>query len=251
MMPIRYVKLIFFLNPINMLYIINNPWVSGIGGGIISGLIVYFVTNWLLSKKQKKEYLQKVTTANNEILYSVRPLIAQKQIPSFEIIDSIIESIARKYEVNKKDLLDMPLLFDDLIREVMENAFLDSIRKVEFCKEINELKSIHIMEDKNYKFQNVLYSKNRISSEYLSSILAMTVTTMTIAITVIFALRDKSIFISKFSSIVDTPLLLLVSVLIPIMATLTVPDFEKALKRIISKFHEQENELKKEERKKD
>lgn len=232
-----------------MLDILNNPWVSGIGGGIISGLIVYFTTNWLLWKKQNKEYLQKVTTANNEILYSVRPLIVQKQIPSLEIIESIIESIARKYEVNKKDLLDMPLLSDDLIREVMENAFLDSTKKVEFCKEINDLKKINIKEDKNYKFESVLYSKNRISSEYLSSTLAMTVATMTLIIPTLFALKDKSILnINESSVVIETIPLLLVSVLIPIMAIIIIPDSKKVLRRIMNRLHEQEDELKEKER---
>lgn len=30
--------------------ILNNPWVTGIGGGIISSLIVFFVTKYLFSK---------------------------------------------------------------------------------------------------------------------------------------------------------------------------------------------------------
>lgn len=49
--------------------ILNNAWVTGIGGGIISSLIVFFVTRYFFSKREKREYLQKIETANNEILY--------------------------------------------------------------------------------------------------------------------------------------------------------------------------------------
>ena len=34
---------------------LNDPWVSGIGGGVISGLMVYFVTNWLFSRQRKRD----------------------------------------------------------------------------------------------------------------------------------------------------------------------------------------------------
>lgn len=61
--------------------ILNNPWVTGIGGGIISSLIVFFVTKYLFSKKENREYLQKIKTANNEILYSIRPLVIEKKLP--------------------------------------------------------------------------------------------------------------------------------------------------------------------------
>ncbi len=43
-----------------MIDIFNNSWITGIGGGIVSGFIVYFVTSKFLSKKQKKEYSQKI-----------------------------------------------------------------------------------------------------------------------------------------------------------------------------------------------
>ena len=43
----------------------TNPWVTGIGGGIISSLIVFFVTKYFFNKKENKEYAQKVKLANS------------------------------------------------------------------------------------------------------------------------------------------------------------------------------------------
>ena len=60
----------------------SNPWVIGIGGGVLSGLLVTLITRYLFSKRERREYLQKVATANNEIIYTIRPAIAEKTIPS-------------------------------------------------------------------------------------------------------------------------------------------------------------------------
>ena len=62
--------------------ILNNPWVIGIGGGVISSLIVFFVTQYISRKKGKREYLQKIKMANNDILYFIRPLIIERKIPT-------------------------------------------------------------------------------------------------------------------------------------------------------------------------
>lgn len=156
-----------------MLNLLNNPWVSGIGGGIISGLIVYFVTTILFSRKQNKEYNQKLTTANNEILYTLRPLIAQKKIPAQDIITSTISSISRKYELDKRDLLDIPLLVDELIREVVENSFLTPDQKIDFCDKINELRLKVVNERTTEKLiETVVYQRDKISLKNASLLLA-------------------------------------------------------------------------------
>ncbi len=84
--------------------IFGNPWVIGIGGGIVSGIIVTLITRHLFSRREQKEYRQRIETANNEIIYAVRPSIAEKMLPSRSILDSLFSSTARKYAVTKSDL---------------------------------------------------------------------------------------------------------------------------------------------------
>ena len=70
----------------NFLY---NPWFIGIGGGIVSSLIVFFVTRAISNRKGNKEYLQRIKTANNEILYSLDVKRTRKEFTkeaSLEII---------------------------------------------------------------------------------------------------------------------------------------------------------------------
>jgi len=45
---------------------LNNPWTIGIGGGVFSGLLVTLITRYLFSRKENREYLQKIVTANHE-----------------------------------------------------------------------------------------------------------------------------------------------------------------------------------------
>lgn len=149
-----------------MLELLNNPWVSWIWGWIISWLIVYFLTKILLEKWQNKEYNQRLKTANNEILHAIRPLIAQKKIPSKSIINSLMDSIESKFEVSKKDLVSVDFIKNELIREVLENIFLDPTQKIDFCSKISELNwQIHNIDSKviNWKYFNYRKSSNIVS----------------------------------------------------------------------------------------
>ena len=40
--------------------ILNNPWVIGIGGGVISSLIVFFVTQYISRKKANENICKKL-----------------------------------------------------------------------------------------------------------------------------------------------------------------------------------------------
>ena len=57
--------------------LLNNGWVVGIGGGILSGLIVAWLTRTLFSKKDQKELAINISSANREILYAIRPEISE------------------------------------------------------------------------------------------------------------------------------------------------------------------------------
>jgi len=190
-----------------MTEILNNPWVTGIGGGIISSLIVFFVTRYFFSKREKREYIQKVETANNEILYSIRPLVIEKNIPTKDILSAVRISTAKKYGVKQEDLYNEFSLSNDLINEIMGNSFLSSEQKLDFCKLLQTMKET----DKGINSQKeveVIYlnEKDSISSKYNSILLAMTtfamVLTMTLFLTKNATVNDElGLFKDKFSII--------------------------------------------------
>ena len=119
---------------------LNNPWTIGIGGGVLSGLFVTLITRYLFSRRENREYLQKIITANHEILYAIRPGISEGIIPSQDVIDALIAATAQKYGVDVRDLYNSSEISDVLIKEVMDSSFLSAAAKSEFCERLAQLK---------------------------------------------------------------------------------------------------------------
>lgn len=120
--------------------LIANPWIVGIGGGVISSLIVFFITKFFLSKKENKEYEQKVRLATNEVVYAVRPLVIDKAIPANDILAALRSAIAVKYGVKVSDVIGIKQLVCILVLEILSNLFLNSSQKNEYCNLLMTMK---------------------------------------------------------------------------------------------------------------
>lgn len=199
-----------------MTNMLNNPWVTGICGGIISSLIVFFVTRYFFNKREKREYLQKLETANNEILYSIRPLVIEKRIPSKDILNAIRISTAKKYGVKQEDLYNEYSLSHDLINEIMGNSFLSSDQKIEFCNLLNSMKHQEIGDKEKEVEVIYLNEKDSISSKYSSVLLAMTTFAMVLTMSLFISrtVTDNS----SFDILTEKFPFLAIMTLIPIMA---------------------------------
>ena len=81
---------------------LNNPWVISILGGIL----VFFISRILLSRKDRGEYGQKLQSANREVIYALRPGIAEGHVPDLRTVQFLINATARKYAVDESDLYD-------------------------------------------------------------------------------------------------------------------------------------------------
>ena len=193
-----------------MIEVLNNPWVTGIGGGVISSLIVFFVTKYLFSKKENKEYSQKIKTANNEILYSMRPLVIEKKLPTADIISAIKSSIAKKYGVKQDDLYDDLSLYNDLVAEIMANSFLSPEQKLEFCSLLVNIKNRC---NENIKIVYV-QNRNSESARYISMLLAFSSFVMVLTTTFLITEVDSY----KFNFFENNFSLFLVATITPIFA---------------------------------
>ena len=116
--------------------IFNNPWTIGIGGGVLSGLIVTFISRFLLSRRDQREYIQKVLGANREVVYAVRPGISEGLVPTAEVLDGISEATARKFGVDRKDLHRPYEIAQELMKEVMDSSFISAKTKEEYCSRL-------------------------------------------------------------------------------------------------------------------
>ena len=119
--------------------IFNNEWVVGIGGGILSGLIVTLITRYFFSKKDNKEYAQKISTVNREVVYALRPGISEGHIPELDVLNSLINATARKYRVEKSDVYHAKQIAEELIKEIMDSSFISSETKKNYCSSLSHL----------------------------------------------------------------------------------------------------------------
>ncbi|MVM37254.1 hypothetical protein GO730_05765 [Spirosoma sp. HMF3257] len=173
----------------------NNAWIIGIGGGVISGFIVFMVTSKIFSKRENKEYQQKIRLANNELLYAIRPLVVEQKLPTIDIFNSVLLSTSKKYSVNPSDLYNRSDIADDLTKEVMDNSFLTSENKLKYCElteKIKELSSDKIDNNKD-KTEIIYIEKDKsISKEYLSLVMSL-MTAMMAVVASLFVFKDKSL----------------------------------------------------------
>lgn len=122
--------------------LLNNPWIIGIGGGILSGLVVAYMSRLIFSKRDSREYAQKISQANHEILYAVRPGISEGVIPSNSVLRSLVSATARKYSVDVSDMHDLHAIATELIKEVMDSSFISATAKRDFCEKLAEIKEV-------------------------------------------------------------------------------------------------------------
>lgn len=108
--------------------------------GILFALIVFLITRQYFARNGKNDYQKKIEIANNEMLYSIRPLLVEKKVPSKEILAAVRFSTAKKYGVEQNDLYDEFSLTSDLINETIANSFLTSDQKLEFCSLLQAMK---------------------------------------------------------------------------------------------------------------
>ena len=115
---------------------LQNGWVIGIVGGIISGIIVYFITNKVLDSKKKNDYKRNIILANNEVLTILRPYIANSGLPTKQELNVIIKSVARTYNIIPDEMKTVDMFYGDLVVEFVENLYIpnnikqDSIYKI-------------------------------------------------------------------------------------------------------------------------
>lgn len=122
-----------------MLEIFSNQWVVGIGGGILSGLAVTFITSRLFSKRENREYVQNVAAANREIIYALRPGISEGHIPSEDVLTSLITATARKYRINRSDAFTPKQIAEELIKEILDSSFISTSIKNQYCDTLSHL----------------------------------------------------------------------------------------------------------------
>jgi hypothetical protein len=197
---------------------LSNHWVVGVGGGLVSGLMVLLIIRQLFSGREQRAYDRRVATANNEVIHAIRPAITEKVIPSTAMLDALFSATARKYGVSSKDLLPKAGFANELIKEVIDNAFLSSQQKIELCELLAGLKQPE-GEPSRRVVVEVIGASRRWEAFDPSPILGLTAGLMALTMTLFFYFRDKETFLLDGLLTKIFPMLAVVSI-VPIIAFL-------------------------------
>lgn len=174
---------------------LNDPWVIGIGGGILSGIIVTGVSRWIFSGRDRNEHLSKVGSANREVVYAIRQGIPEDRVPTLGIVEALISSTARKYGLPPSDLNPPQDVASDLVKEVMDSSFISAEKKDHYCKELLAKMTPKYAEDE-LKRPEVIRVRNMFEEQrsgliwIMSGTLGLTAAGMSAVLPILFRITD-------------------------------------------------------------
>ena len=119
-----------------MLEFLQNEWVIGIGTGTISGIILFYVSQWLVNKTGRAEYIEKVKNANREVIAIITPYVADMGLPDERVLDAIINSIARKYNIHRSEMYSIEFFCEELIGNIIRDDYISNSQKEKYTKEL-------------------------------------------------------------------------------------------------------------------
>ncbi|SMG58269.1 hypothetical protein [Paenibacillus aquistagni] len=218
--------------------LLNNVWFVGIIGGIISGVIVYFITDFFVSKKNKKIYKEKINLANAEVLNSLKPMVTDETSFDIKLYQTVSRAIATKHKINQIDLYDFKIVIDLITTEIMQSQFLSYEQKKNYANTLinvyREQEKIDIQNDKEIQTVVSISNTNTVSSKYLSLTLAIMTTLFAIISTTYISL-DRLNELNKIANINDqvrAVLVLLTAIPLLSVLALTLMQSTLALKKI-------------------
>lgn len=170
---------------------LNSPWVVGIGGGILSGLVVAWISRMLLSKREDRERQQKVQAANRELIFAIRPGISEGVLPSPGIVDALIESTGRRYGVNSWELYGPAEIAEELTKDVMDSSFLSAKAKFDYCERLIALRDKALEEEREMRREQEEAEKVVASSDRTAEVMSGALGLITLMMTLLGVLSAK------------------------------------------------------------
>lgn len=223
-----------------LLTILQNNWVIGIGGGIISGIIVYFVTAWLMRRKDNTEYKKQIVQANTDVINSLKPYIPENGLPEIQIIQALISCTARKYGIKSQEMYSIKVFCEELISEMINNIYISGIKKHEYINNLNDYIN-HLpketSEEAKFNIPTINSTRKESANQKIITLSLSMIAFLITIITVMLSIADHEPFYMNHISLNETSFILIIilsSILLIIMPLLlaTTLSIIKRSKRI-------------------
>lgn len=208
----------------SMNQLLTNGWVVGIGGGILSGLIVAWLTSTLFSKKDLREIAINTSSANREVLYAIRPEISENSLPTAQVIEALKNATARKYKVESSRLHGTKEIVEELIKEIMDSSFISSAAKKDYCNSLKTLIPEKTMELEALSEDREVFVARVEYREKMTTLLSLTLGTIVALATMLSFIRSSFESSSLLGSVTESffPMILVIFSVMLVMTAMQV-----------------------------
>lgn len=117
--------------------ILNNQWVINIGTGIIVAIITWLASNVIFKKITKKDLNENINDSNREIIKTLKPYITEDDIIDNLLLNSIRNSVARRFDCKPVNLYNDIEICEELIKEILDEDFLPIDEKRKYICKLN------------------------------------------------------------------------------------------------------------------
>lgn len=204
----------------------SNQWVINIGTGLIVYIVTTIISRIIINKAANKQKQQQIENANSEIIRILKPYVVERNILNKMIINSITESVARKYNLSIDEVLNVRAICEELIREILESSYVDNEKKSEYVVYLNDIiadfksideyiQSIEQLSTKQNKLRNYSKLYSLISFSMISIVLLISI------LVTLFSEEDLK-FIFSNSEPVQITVLILIAELGTMLSVMTV-----------------------------
>lgn len=189
---------------------LSNSWVVS----IISGIIVFFLTNFFINIKNRSKYKKQIYDANIMILNHLRGYVVDNGLPKTEVIEAVKSSIAREYAVKCEELLNVKSICEELVKDIIGNIYISNENKKKYI----EMLQNHLEQNANIE-QHIPNSNQNFKTkfDYLSAIISLIAGIFTVIGSIVATYVDnniKSLEINQMQSIIIILLTVIICVVI-------------------------------------
>ncbi|HDV8364270.1 TPA: hypothetical protein RKT18_005433 [Bacillus cereus] len=223
---------------------ISNPWFVGIAGGIVSGVIVFFITTAISNKISKKDYYNSVKEVNFKVSKMLIMSISEGKIPNPQVVSALLSSLAKRNNILLKDINTVEETYNDLVTELFETNFIPVEKKQTLANELidtkESLKQTIILDENKDINEDEKYLRYRSTRFKYLYILGVTVSAYMFLILTLLDVKKFSLPISatddyQILAIAFGTFTIVLSLLILITTKLT-HDKRKELRKKINKI---------------
>ena len=149
---------------------------------------MFFITYKLTIGARK----EREKNAYREIISTITRFISQNQInPTLDVIQGLIRSKARAYNVSMVNIPGIPVIFEDSMTKFIENEFISQDIKKDLINKVRLLQTeLEIKETRGMIAETI-----EVSVADKSRILLSTITSMVMLITLLYMLEEYSLYV--------------------------------------------------------